>query len=369
MTRNTAVQFGALFAAMTAFAGVAGADESASVVRGGTIGYVLTDYHWAVYQTKDGKSECPTGMNDGPREQFKILFPGDDGKQLTLTQTQLARESAVWHPDLTPEPYPFKEATGKFAIGLNLDGKAGPNDFSTPDGAVKGVDNQLYRAIGCVTSYRGPDGAVYYFGNKFAQQYHYDRVLMELTNVDSLVNDNDVTVTTYRGRDGLLTDATGNGFMPGGTQRADDRWGKQFVMRFKGKIVDGVLTADGADLTIPASSTFEDVSIHRIRDARFQLKLNQDGAEGLMGGYVDVETFYRQLVQSWSTHHQSYGQLSSPSLYRALHKLADAYPDESGHNTAISGALDMKFVQVFIRHPAQETAAKDADVPARAARH
>ena len=61
-----------------------------------------------------------------------------------------------------------------------------------------------------------------------------DRVLMELTNVDSLSNDNDVTVTTYRGRDGLLTDATGNGFMPGGTQRADDRWGKQFVMRFKG---------------------------------------------------------------------------------------------------------------------------------------
>ena len=366
--RNAALRFGALFAAVTAFAGAASADDSASVLRGGTIGYVMTDYHWAVYQTKDGKAECPAGFNDGPREQFKMLFP-DDAKPRTLQETQLARESAVWHPSVTPEPFDFKEATGKYAIGMNLDGKAGPNDFSSPDGVVKGIDNQLYRAIGCVTAYRGPDGAVHYFGNKFAQQYDYDRVLIELTNVDSLTNDNDVTVTTYRGRDGLLTDATGNGFMPGGTQRADHRWGKQFIIRFKGKIVDGVLTADGADLHIPASSTFEDVSMEWIRDARFQLKLTQDGAEGLMGGYVDVETFYRQLVQAWSTHHQSYGQLSSPSLYRALRKLADAYPDKDGHNTAISGAMDMKFTQVFINHPAQETATKDSDTPQRAARH
>lgn len=364
-----AAKFGALFAAMTVgFAGAAVADESANVIRGGTIGYVMTDYHWALYQTKDSKAECPQGFNDGPREQFKILFP-DDGKQRTLVETQLARESAVWRPDVSPEPYPFKEATGKHALGLNLDGKTGPNDFSSPDGAVQGVDNQLYRAIGCITAYRGPDGAVYYFGNKFAQQYDYDRVLMELTDVDSLANDNDVTVTTYRGLDGLLTDATGNGFMPGGTQRADHRWGKQFIIRFKGKIVDGVLTADGADLQIPASSTFEDISTQWIRDARFQLKINQDSAEGLMGGYVDVETFYRQLVQAWSTHHQSYGQLSSPSLYRAMRRLADAHPDQNGHNTAISGALEMKFTQVFIQHPSAEVAAKDADAPARAARH
>ena len=47
----------------------------------------------------------------------------------------------------------------------------------------------------------------------------------------------------------------------------------------------------------------------------------------------------------------------------------DAYPDKDGHNTAISAAMDVKFVQVFIDHPAQETAAKEAEVPARAARH
>lgn len=321
-----------------------------TVLDNRTIGYVLTDYHWAVYQTNDSKSECPNGFNDGPREQFKILFP-NDGKQRTLLETQLARESAIWHPDLSAEPYAFKEATGKYAIGLNLDDKVGPNDFSSPAGDIKGIDNQLYRVLGCVSNYRGPDGTLYHFTNKFMQQYEYDRVLIELTDVDSLVNDDDVTVTTYRGREGLLTDATGNNFMAGGTQRADHRWGKQFISRFKGKIANGVLTTSEADLSIPATAAFSDVTYQFIRGARFQLKLTPDHAEGLMGGYVDVEAFYRQLNESWSTHHQSYGQESSPSLYRELHKLADGYPDKDGHNTAISGAMDMKFTQVFIQHP------------------
>src|SRR3954470_15666005 len=72
------------------FAGAASADDAASPLRNHTIGYVLTDRHWAVYVTP-GKTECPQGMNDGPREQFKILFP-DDGTKRKLIDTQLARE-------------------------------------------------------------------------------------------------------------------------------------------------------------------------------------------------------------------------------------------------------------------------------------
>ena len=343
-----AVKFGALFAAMTAvgFGGAALADENANVIRNGTIGYVLTDYHWALYQTKDSKAECPQGFNDGPREQFKILFPADDGKKRTLLETQLERESEIWHPHLTQEPYAFKEAQGKIGLGMNLDGKVGPNDFTSPDGSVKGIDNQLYRVIGCVANYRGPDGTLYHFNNKFMQQHEYARVLIELTGVDSLVNDPDVTLTTYRGRDGLLTDATGNSFMPGGTQRADHKWGKEFISRFKGKIVDGVLTVQAAEYHQPTTWAFEDVTDQWFKDPRFQLKINQDRAEGLLAGYVDVETFYLQMARAVSTHHQSYGQQAAPS---------------------ISFAADVKFVQTFIEHPAAETAA--AEVDTRPAQH
>ncbi|NMT19476.1 hypothetical protein HKA99_34545, partial [Vibrio parahaemolyticus] len=42
-------------------------------LQNGTIGFVLTSSAWGLYQTPDGKAECPEGFNEGPREQFKAL--------------------------------------------------------------------------------------------------------------------------------------------------------------------------------------------------------------------------------------------------------------------------------------------------------
>lgn len=352
-------------AASLLFGAPAFAASEGVVIRNRTIGYALSDVHWAMYQTKDGKAECPNGFNDGPREQFKALFP-DDGKKRTVVETQLARERAQWFPKLDDDGFKFKEGTGKLAYGLNLDGKIGPNDFTSPDGE-KGIDNQMWRALGCIANYRGPEGTLYHFTNNYMLRHNYNRLLIELTDVDSLTDDPDVTVTTYRGLDSVLTDATGSTPLPGGSQRVDMRWGKQFIQRYKGKIENGVLATEGKDTYIPATAAFEDVTVQYIRDMRFKLKLNADFGDGFMAGYTDVAAFYRQLNESWSTHHQSYGQESAPSLYRALHKLADAYPDANGKMTAISSALQVKFVQVFLQHPARETAA--ADEAARPVRH
>ncbi len=340
------------------------ASSEGVVIYNRTIGYVMSDIHWAMYQTKDAKAECPNGFNDGPREQFKALFP-DDGKKRSVVDTQLARERAQWFPKLTDDGFAFKEGTGRFAYGLNLDGKTGPNDFTSPDGE-KGIDNQMWRALGCIANYRGPEGTLYHFTNNYMLRHNYNRFLIEITDVDSLTDDPDVTVTSYRGLDSVLTDATGNTPLPGGSQRVDMRWGKQFIQRYKGKIENGVLITEGKDSYIPATAAFEDVTVQYIRDMRFKLKLTADFGDGFMAGYTDVAAFYRQLNESWSTHHQSYGQESAPSLYRALHKLADAYPDANGKNTAISSALQVKFTQVFLQHPARETAAGEESVkPAR----
>jgi hypothetical protein len=84
---------------------------------------------------------------------------------------------------------------------------------------------------------------------------------------------------------------------------------------------------------------------------RLQLTLTQDSASGVLAGYADVETWYKQLIRNDSTHHLSNGQISGISLYKALRKFADAYPNpESGENTAISTSLDVKLTQVFITH-------------------
>jgi hypothetical protein len=323
--------------------------EGGGPLKGRRIGYVLTHKHWAVYETPDAKVECPEGFNDGPREQFKKLF--GDGKQRTVVDAQLKREGEQWHPTTAPETFRFLEAQGKISHGLNLDGKIGPEDFDSPDGE-HGVDNQFYRTIGCVATYR-TGGAFNHFENLFMRTYDDARIVIELTEVDDLRNDGDVTVTTYRGSNGLLQDATGEGFIPGGTQRVDLRWGKEYVSRLKGKIVDGVLTTQPADrVTLPWGSTFDTSGHHVFRGFQLQLKVNPEFAEGLMAGYVDVQSFNHHLNTSWSTHHHSYGQLSSPSQYKAMARLADGYPDpKTGKNTAISSAVAVKFTQVYVQQP------------------
>jgi hypothetical protein len=55
------------------------------------------------------------------------------------------------------------------------------------------------------------------------------------------------------------------------------------------------------------------------------------------------------MMRSYSTHHQSYGASSAPSIYKALRRLADGYPDsKTGANTAISSVLSAQFTQVYI---------------------
>ena len=338
----------------TLLAGLAAASLTAaaaaeSPVRDGRIGYVMTDLFWSVYQTPDAKEECPRGFNDGPREQFEKLWPDLEGK--TVVETQLAQEIRTWHPTAAPDGFEFLEVEGTRSYGLDLDGETGPEDFVHPDG-TPGIDNQVYRAVGCIIGFRGPDGVEYIFQDKAILDERYNRMMIELTGVDSLENDPEVTVTWYRGSDRLLTDATGQQVMPGGTQRVDLRWGASLIRETTGRIEDGVLTTEPLDDLVVPWMNLSVPSIHLFRDARVRLELTPEGATGLLAGYADVDTWYYQLIRNDSTHHLSNGQISGISLYKALRRLADAHPHpETGANTAISTALDLKMAQVFVVHP------------------
>ena len=322
------------------------AQTNDSALRDRAIGYVMTDLFWSVYQTPDAKQECPRGFNDGPREQFEQLYPYHEG--LTVEETQLKQEIETWHPSTEPDGFEFLEVEGEFSWGLNLDGEVGPNDFVHPDGSP-GIDNEVYRAVGCVIGFRGPDGVEFIFQNKAIVDERYNRMMVELTEVDDLENDDSVTVTVYRGMDRLLTDATGSRVVSGGTQRVDRRWGQNLIRQTEARIVDSVLITEPiGDLIIPWQN-LSVPSIQLFRDARFELDLSAERATGLLAGYADVDTWYYQLIRNDSTHHLSNGQISGISLYKALRRLADAYPDpETGENTAISTALDIKMKQVFI---------------------
>jgi hypothetical protein len=325
---------------------------AAEAPRDGRIGYVLTERHWAIFETEDGAKECPQGFNLGPREQFSAQFP-EDGVERTVVETRLLREGRQWHPRIVEEDsFTFHAAQGDQVEGLDLDGVVDDNDYHSPDGERSGIDNQMNRVLGCIAHYR-TGGIIYHFENKFAQQYNDNRWIIELTGVDDLENDDEVSVSVYRGMDDLLTDAGGEAFIAGATQRVDTRWGRDYIEHTTGKIVDGVLTTQPIDtIQIPWSSTFDTSGYQVFRGLRMEINLGAEGAEGLLAGYTDVEAFNHQLNTTWSTHHQSYGQLSSLSQYHALRRYADGYPDpETGENTAISSAIEVKMTRVAVLHP------------------
>ncbi len=337
------------------------ADGNTSPVAGRTIGYVMTSEYKAIWDTPDGKLECPQGINNGPREEFKILFPED--KKWTILESQLERESEVWFPTTTPqEKLPYYESAAKVAFGVDLNDKVDDNDYTDPDGN-KGIDNQTQRAWGCTANYRSTSYNLGAFNNW--RKYSYNIIVIELTDVDDLINDSDVTLTTYRGMDKPMTDATGATYLAGGTQRVDLRFGKQFVAKFKGKIVDGVLTTDGADYTMPSAGNGSSVADVRYYGTRWRLNLTQERAQGIMGGYMDIGDWNSAANQGRSTHHQAYGQAATPSIYRAMIKNADYADPKTGEMIGISTAFKVGFTQVFVKHPSNEVAVSaDGSAPA-----
>jgi hypothetical protein len=319
----------------------------------GRLGYVLTERRWAVYSEDDVNTACPNGFNGGPRDQFTALFPQDSGQQYTVLESRLMREGRQAHPDTSEDPFPFYDAQGSVSYGLDLDGRIDADDLRSPEG-VEGIDNQVYRAVGCISGYRYK-GAVWQFDTSDMIQNASNRFVIELTGVDDMQNDDDVTVTTYRGLDGLNRDSTG-ALAAGGVQRVDMRWGKPFIYRLHGKIVNGLLTTDSVDDFRMIWSMLNNLGGYQLfQGFRMQIELEPKAARGLFAGYVDIDRWDHNLNTNWTTHFQSYGHVSEPSLYRALRRLADGYPDpDTGEYTAISSAVEVSFVQVYVLHPESE---------------
>jgi len=314
--------------------------------EGHSIAYVATNLSWALQSTPE-MSECPRGLNDGVREQFKLLFPETGGEARVFEDTQLRRQVESYHPTVAPDALPFLEGEGPVAPGLDLDGAQGAEDFTSPDGKA-GIDNQMHRVLGCIANYRGPDGPIRFFEDEMVLRENYNRIIVQLNDVDSLADDPAVDVMIFRGRDKVLVDAGGLKALPGGTQRIDTRWGSRYIRHTRGRIDKGVLTTEPVDLLYPWDAFYMPTD-QFMWGARLRLTLTPESAEGLVAGYTDVETWYMHMLRNWSAHYQSYGKSSGPSIYKAMRRLADAVPDPAtGTNRAISSALAAKFTQVRV---------------------
>jgi hypothetical protein len=206
----------------------------------------------------------------------------------------------------------------------------------------------MHRVLGCIANYRAPDGPIRFFEDEMILRENYNRLIVQLAGVDSLQDDAQVDVMIFRGRDKVLVDAGGLKALPGGTQRIDTRWGGRYIRHTRGAIAGGVLTTDPVDLLYPWDAFYMPTD-QFMWGARLHLVLTPTGAEGLIAGYTDIESWYQHMLRNWSAHYQSYGKSSGPSIYKAMRRLADGAPDPAtGARRAISSALAARFAEVRV---------------------
>jgi hypothetical protein len=329
------------------------------------LGFVVESWYTAIYDT-EYMEECPEGIVIGNDEiWFNGLSPEDKDIETaggTLQVLDAPRrpnqylrgpngEDVCWHPEAVIDP-PMRTITGKYSFGINLDGntdgKATPNtcahgNFQTPDGSISGVDNQLYRLMGCVYGYRS-EGYLEHHANRERQDESKGIILIDIDNVDDPRNDDSVEVSFYLSTTTLQFDTSGRIVPYGSYQTLGNRYGDTVT----GQIVDGVLTTEPGDVTLPlhGNDGFTDMVF---RDFSIEMKISDEGirAKGLWAGYHPVSSFWDHIQKV--QHNVPVGQYSCPAMYVAAHELADGYPDpETGECTALSSAFTFDAVAGFI---------------------
>ncbi len=336
---------------------------SAAKPAGKTKGFVFS-YFW--YAMSYGADDCPDGLAISLAGSVVPPAPYSAGRK-NVPPSGPYRNDGIDDQCTSPAAFedpPLRTGHGHSAFGMNLDGTDGtgapaPNTCAhekyTGMKGERGVDNQLYRVLGCINAYR-PEST--FQGNVIrdfivsARQDGQVTTVFEVTGITDERNSDDVEVGIYSSPNPTLYDAERQGVPYSSLTTTDNPHWRNLA---HGRIVDGVLTTDPIDLRLDHYQG-QGLPKHAdlfIRDARFRLEFQPDGsAKGMLAGYSDVETVYHgEFGMAYSVLPKSFGW-TCPAAYAALHKLADGYPDPTtGQCTAISTAFHIEAVPAFLIHP------------------
>ena len=267
-------------------------------------------------------------------------FPPGRGR-LAFSNLTVAYSSCT-----NPEDFPtlakgFRTYEGPVAAGIDLDGKSGRHDFKGLDGG-KSVDNQLWRAVGCVKAFRESSEP------KIAKRLFISArapTLIEVRGIDDPRNDPDVTVNVYAAADPVVRDGKGDALARASFHLDPDRTLRATT---RGRIVDGVLTTDPIDLRFNYKEQIIDAP-REFRGARIRAELKPDGSvEGSVYGYYTLASYWSSIEQMTQNGANLTG-VSCPGVKQAIDRLADGYYDKrTRHYTAISSAYNFVGVRAFI---------------------
>jgi type VI protein secretion system component Hcp len=261
--------------------------------------------------------------------------------------------NVIMLPGIVPDPGHVSPQVD-VVRGFDLDGDDGsgpppPNtrehkNYVSPDGR-RGIDNQLFTVQGCIAGWRR-NGFLPMIGNELRRAGGLS-VLVEISGIDDERNDNDVAVTIYYSADPIKRDGTSKIILSDYTYRVNPspEYSQDFA-RFRGKIVDGVLTTE----------PLKRVTLHEgpattwsMMDARMRIEFHPDGTmSAVLGGYRNWREFITMAFFRGSDYENTIG-FQAPGMYNAVRRAADGLKDPvTGEFTGISAAYEMEGVPAFI---------------------
>ena len=326
-----------------------------------TKGFVVSWFHTAGYADKDS---CPRGINPDniqiwarslgemgftPSEAEKVIT--SDGREWRkLMQMRGKRDgkpaNVYLYPLSVPDPQ-LKPVEGKFAFGFDLDGKSGAKSFQDPETHTTGVDNEVFRALGCSKMYHVnlPDRPYYEMTRWDIGSDSMPAWVITIAGED-LSKDGAVTVTftrslRYAYRDAQskpLADAT---YVMEPTERSRNV--------LKGHLKNGIITVEPQDINMQAEAGI--IPEYKFKNAHMRFSIDENGElAGYLGGYIAWQSYYWLIASHGTSSEES--SLDVPGAYYALRKHADAAPDPvTGQNTLISSTFRIEAVPARVLPP------------------
>ena len=328
----------------------------------GKLGFVVTYFYNAMYQ---GDEACPKGMTPilsskdfvaqfSPEERERLLRRENARELFTkMVQRGPNGENVCKNPEAAPDPQMLTLA-GARNDGLDLDRvkdeKAStaytcPHTQFVGDDGGAGVDNQLGRIYACISGFREKGTLTPYFTETMRNGMW--SMLIDLSGVDDVRNDREVTVDIYAGEDHMVKDPGGNVIAGASLAPKTD---PKFHRTFKGRITNGVLETETIDnLLMPDLRLSNRQPPTLVERPRFRLTLAEDGtAKGYLGGYQAIKTL---MIPEANGNSEQFMGLQCNGLYHALKKYADGGRDANGQCQTISTAYRIEAVRAYIVRP------------------
>ncbi|MFK4873526.1 hypothetical protein [Novosphingobium sp. ZW T3_23] len=315
----------------------------------------------------DSKADqCPR-MNRKPTqdEYFALMSPtraaeqraalsGKGGANTTVLPFRGPDEMNVTMlPGIVADPG-HAEPVAATVRGFDLDGDDGSGpppsrtrahrNFVSPDGR-KGIDNQLFVIQGCVAGWRR-DGFLPMIGNELRRAGGLS-ILVEVSGIDDDRNDDDVAVTILYSADPMRRDGTSKNVLPDFTFRVngDPEFSQDFA-RFKGRIVNGVVTTDMLDKLVMHEGP---ATTWTLAEAKMRIEFTQSGGmSATLGGYRDWREYLAAAFFRSSDYENTIG-FNTPAMYNAVRRAADGLKNpQTEEFEGISAAYEIEGIAAYI---------------------